>query len=191
MIPNIASGARGFTSNAFLVAGERTVLVDAGNEFDAVARVREHVDGLDAVVLTHSHPDHVGNVTALREAFGVETYGFDPDRPSVDLPIGDGDTVRLGDDDYLAVHTPGHAVDHLCLYAREPGVLFAGDLVFADGAFGRTDIEGADRGTLIDSIDRLLEVVDDDLGAMHTGHGPSVTDNPYGDIELAARAARM
>jgi glyoxylase-like metal-dependent hydrolase (beta-lactamase superfamily II) len=191
VVTNIASGARGFTSNAFLVTGERTVLVDAGNEFDAVARVREHVDALDAVVLTHTHPDHVGNVAALREAFGVDSYGFDPDRPAVDVAVGDGETVRLGDHDYLAVHTPGHAPDHLCLYAREPGVLFAGDLVFAGGGFGRTDLEGADRGTLIDSIDRLLETLGGELSVMHTGHGPSVRKAPREDIELAARAARM
>ncbi len=190
MIRNLARDARGFTSNAFLVEGERTVLVDAGNEFDVVARVREHVDDLDAVVLTHSHPDHVGTLPALREAFGVETWGFDPERPAVDHRLGDGETVRMGDGDYLALHTPGHAADHLCLYS-ERGVLFAGDLVFSGGSFGRTDLEGADRATLIESIDRLLGTVDEELAEMHTGHGPSVTDRPYATIELAAQAARM
>ncbi|MFC6836084.1 MBL fold metallo-hydrolase [Halomarina ordinaria] len=191
MIRNLAQGQRVFTSNAFLVEGERTVLVDPGNDFDVVSAVREHVDALDAVVLTHTHPDHVGNLDAVKEAFGVDAWGFDVDQPGVDHPIADGDTVRMGDHDYLALHTPGHKDDHLCLYARAPGILFAGDLVFANGSFGRTDLAEGDRATLVESIDTLHETVDDDLAEMHTGHGPSVTTTPRQDIELAGQAARF
>ena len=191
MIDNLASEYRGFTSNAFLVTGDRTVLVDVGNEFDVVGAVREHGAALDAVVLTHTHPDHVGNLDAVVEAFDIEVHGFDTDQPGVDREIGDGETVRLGDHDFRALHTPGHKDDHLCFYAAEPGVLFAGDLVFANGGFGRTDLEEGDRALLIESIELVLETIDGNLAAMHTGHGPSVTTNPFQDVELALQAARM
>ncbi|MFC6989061.1 MBL fold metallo-hydrolase [Haloplanus sp. GCM10025708] len=188
MIPNLARDVRAFTSNAFLVTGDRTVVVDAGANFDVVSKIRDHVD---AVVLTHTHSDHVGNVDAVRDAFDVETWGFDPAQPSVDHELADGDDVRMGDHDYRVLHTPGHKDDHVCLYASTAEVLFAGDLVFENGGFGRTDLDEGDRETLIRSIDRLLSVVDEDLAAMHVGHGPSVTGRPYDDIELASRAARL
>ncbi|GAB3313177.1 MBL fold metallo-hydrolase [Haloplanus salinarum] len=188
-IENLAADVQAFTSNAFLVTGDRTVLVDTGANFEVVSRVDARSDGLDAVVLTHTHPDHVGNVDAVREAFGVETWGYDPGQPSVDRELGG--TVRLGDDDFSVVHTPGHKNDHVCLYAPSTRVCFAGDLVFANGAFGRTDLEEGDRETLIRSIDRLRETVDPDLAALHTGHGPSVTTDAYATVERAGEAARM
>ena len=191
MIRNLASGVRAFTSNVFLVTGETTALVDAGANFDVVARIEAQVDELDRVYLTHTHPDHVENLPAIREAFDVETWGYDPENEYVDNAIADGETVEIGDDDYVALHTPGHKPDHLCLYAREAGICFAGDLVFENGGFGRTDLEGGDRETLIRSIDALLDVLDDDLAALHVGHGPSITERPIDDVELAARAARM
>ncbi|PSQ32792.1 flavoprotein [Halobacteriales archaeon SW_12_69_24] len=144
MVTNLAAGREVFTSNAFLVTGERTVLVDPGNDFDA----------------------------------------------AVDHAVADGETVRLGDHEYTALHTPGHKDDHLCFYAAEPGVLFAGDLVFAGGSFGRTDLPEGDRAVLAESIEYVLEAVDESLAAMHTGHGPSVTDDPDSHIEAALRAAR-
>ncbi|MFB6096358.1 MAG: MBL fold metallo-hydrolase [Haloferacaceae archaeon] len=190
MIENLAAGVQAFTSNAFLVTGERTVLVDAGANFDVVAAVEARVDDLDALVLTHTHPDHVGNADAVRDAFGVESWGFDGDHPAVDHAVADEEAVALGDDAYRALHTPGHKPDHLCFYAADAGILFAGDLIFQNGGFGRTDLDGGDRPTLIRSIDRLLEVVDPSLSAMHVGHGPSVTNDPYHHVELAAEAAR-
>ncbi|MFC6824888.1 MBL fold metallo-hydrolase [Halopelagius fulvigenes] len=191
MITNLARGVNAFTSNAFLVTGETTALVDTGANFDVVAAIREHADELDRIYLTHTHDDHVGNVEAVREAFGVETWGFDPDHPLVENEIADGETVEIGDDDYLALHTPGHKDDHLCLYSREARTLFAGDLIFANGSFGRTDLAEGHRPTLIESIDRVRETVGSDLDVMHTGHGPSVEDRAVEDIEFAGRAARM
>lgn len=189
MIANLARGVQGFTSNVFHVAGERPVLVDPGSDFDVVERVRDR-GGVEAVLLTHAHPDHVGNLAAVREAFDVPVYGFDPDVEGVDHVLADGERVAAGDHEYEVLHTPGHARDHLCFYASEAGVLFAGDLAFANGGFGRTDLAGADRATLIESIERVLSVTGPDLGALHPGHGPSVESDPYAHVELAARAAR-
>jgi glyoxylase-like metal-dependent hydrolase (beta-lactamase superfamily II) len=208
VIRNLAQGQRGFTSNAFLVAGAavmsdgadrgepaedpagRTVLVDSGSEFDVVAAVERFVDDLDAVVLTHTHPDHVGNTADVIEAFDVDVWGFEPDHRLVDHRIADGDTVELGAHSYDALHTPGHKEDHLCFHAPDAGVLFAGDLIFAGGSFGRTDLPEGDHGTLVASIERVLETVGPDLCEMHTGHGPSVTDSPFQQVQLSARAAR-
>lgn len=147
MISNIAQGVQAFTSNVFLVSGDRPVLVDA--------------------------------------------WGYDTSIEGVDHPIADEDTVQLGDDEYVALHTPGHKNDHLCFYSEPANVLFAGDLVFQNGSFGRTDLEEGDRETLIESIDRVLERIDPDLAALHTGHGPSVTADPYEHVELSARMARQ
>ena len=191
MITNLAQGVHAFTSNAFLVHGERTVLVDAGANFDVVTPLRERVDDLEAIVLTHTHPDHVGNVPAVKDAFDVDAWGYDLEQEVVDHAIEDEEVVGLGDHGYVALHTPGHKDDHLCFYAPEPEILFAGDLIFQNGGFGRTDLPEGDRTTLIESIDRVRERVGSDVRELHTGHGPSVTNDANGHVELAAQMARQ
>lgn len=189
MIENLTADLQVFTSNAFLVTGDRPVLVDTGANFDLVGALEDREADPAAVILTHTHEDHVGNVDAVTEAYSIETWGYDPDNPLVDNPIADEEAVRMGDHEYLALHTPGHKDDHLCFYARNQGILFTGDLVFENGAFGRTDLPEGDRDRLLQSIDRLLGVVDADLEEFHTGHGPSVTEEPYNHLELARRYA--
>lgn len=188
MISNLTANVDAFTSNAFLVDGEHPTLVDTGANFDAVAAVDDRETPLERIVLTHTHPDHVGTLGALREAFDPEVFAYDPD--AGDRTIADGDRIGIGDHTYEVLHTPGHKDDHVCLYAAEPGVVFAGDLVFERG-FGRTDLPEGDRATLIESIDRLADRVDADLRELHPGHGPSVTDDPHATIELAGRMARQ
>ena len=190
-VRNIAQGVSSFTSNAFLIDGERTVLVDAGNDFDATERIESATGSLDALVLTHTHPDHIGNVPDLVENFGVDVWGFDAEHELVDRAISDGDTIRLGDSGYTVLHTPGHKNDHVCLYSKGAEALFAGDLVFANGGFGRTDLEEGNRARLIESIEYLHSSVDPSLATMYVGHGPTVDTNPIHHIELALQAAKM
>jgi glyoxylase-like metal-dependent hydrolase (beta-lactamase superfamily II) len=191
MIDNLAQGVQAFTSNVFLVTGDRPVLVDTGANFDVVEAVRSRVDDLEAVILTHTHRDHVGNLESVKAAFDVDAWGFDPSIDGVDHAIADEERVQLGDHEYVALHTPGHKNDHLCFHSPAASVLFAGDLVFQNGSFGRTDLEEGDRAALVESIDRVLERIDPGLEEMHTGHGPSVTADPYDHVELSARMARQ
>ncbi|MFC7074277.1 MBL fold metallo-hydrolase [Halovenus rubra] len=191
MIQNLAARQTGFTSNTFLVTGERTVLVDVGNEFDIVDEATDYVDDVDAIVLTHTHPDHIGNLDSVVNAFDIDVWGYDTSQPGVDHELEDGGTVTLGNETYDILHTPGHKNDHVCLYGHSGDVLFAGDLVFANGGFGRTDLDEGNRRQLIESINRVADTVDETLEALHVGHGQSVTANPYHDIELALQAAKM
>lgn len=187
-VTNLSRGVDAFTANAYLVTGERTALVDAGANYDVVAAVRERVETLDAVVLTHTHEDHVANVPALREAFGVETWGFDPGNEHVDHAVADEETVRLGDATYEALHTPGHRDDHLVFVG--PDVGFVGDLVFANGAFGRTDLDEGDGDALIESVERLDNALPEGIDRLYAGHGPAIED-PAGGVAASLRAARF
>jgi len=190
-ISNLAASEQVFTSNVFLVDGDRTVLVDPGNEFDVVPKIESRTDGLDAVVLTHTHHDHIGNTGAVTEAFDVDVWGFDPDHDLVDREIEADATVALGDHDYRALHTPGHRDDHLCFLRTDGETVLAGDLVFANGGYGRTDLDEGDHPRLVESIERLLDATDDSLDALHAGHGPSAERDARHHIELALRSAQM
>lgn len=191
MFRNLAAEILAFTSNVFLVTGTRTVLVDPGANFDIVPRIERHVDDLDAIVITHTHPDHIGNTEAVVEHFDVETWGFDTDHDLVDNPIAADDTVTIGDHDFVAWHTPGHKNDHLCFYAADPKVLIAGDLIFQNGGYGRTDLEEGNHRLLVESIKLVADRTDEDLTALHPGHGPSITEAPYHHIELALQMAQF
>ncbi|MCX2818789.1 MBL fold metallo-hydrolase [Haladaptatus sp. F3-133] len=190
-VTNLAEGSTEFTSNAFLVEPDvegRSVLVDVGSDDTVLERLRDR-GGIDTVVLTHTHGDHVGILDEVRDGFGVGTWGYDASSRYVDNPLAEGDTFEMGGAGFTVWHTPGHKGDHICLYSPETGVLFAGDLVFAGGSFGRTDLDEGDRATLVGSTEKVLENADG-IDELHTGHGPSVYENARKHVEASLRNAR-
>jgi len=165
----VTADAEEFTCNAYLVSGEAPTLVDAGtmpgvDDVIADALDEAGVDGLDRVVLTHQHHDHVGQLDAVLDRFDATLYA-NAAHPRRDVAIGDGDEILVGDEPCEVVETPGHAADHISLVGDDR--VYSGDVVvyndgaFDDGSFGRTDMAGQSREVLIESLHTLLDRLPD------------------------------
>ena len=171
---NVTEDADQFTCNAYLVPGDPAVLVDAGSMPGVVDAVREHVESLDAVVVTHQHADHVGELDAVLDAFDADLYAYGDHRRRTH-ELEDGESVRIDGESFEVVYTPGHASDHVSLVGDT--ALFSGDVVvyndgaFDDGSFGRTDMAGQSRERLVESLHSLLERLPESVTHMYAGHG--------------------
>lgn len=142
-------------------ASREAMVVDPGAEGEKILeRVREREALPRWIVCTHTHPDHVGAVAALKSETGASVVlhrqeGGTPaklthrllvrlmgGRPvgKPDLLVEDGDRLDLGDAAVRVLHTPGHSPGGICLLAESH--LFSGDTLFV-GSVGRTDLPGA------------------------------------------------
>jgi len=193
-VHTVTADAETFTCNAYLVEGERTVLVDAGAMAGVEDVVAEHVDDLDAVALTHQHGDHVEQLDGVLEAFDADVYAYAEHRRRTHA-LEDGQELAIGDESFEAVHTPGHADDHLAFVSET--TLFSGDVVVHDdgafdyGSFGRTDMPGQSREELIESIERLLDRMPASVEHMYAGHGGEFHGDVRDVVETAlARAEK-
>jgi len=191
-ITNVTADAETFTCNAYLVEGERTVLVDAGAMDGVVDVIREYTDRLDAVVVTHQHGDHIAKLDDVLDAFETELYAYG-DHPRRDIELNDGEQVFIGDEAFDVVYTPGHADDHVSFVSKT--TLFSGDVVvhndgaFDYGSFGRTDMAGQSRERLIESIQTLLERMPDGVESMYAGHGEVFHGDVRDVVETALERA--
>jgi glyoxylase-like metal-dependent hydrolase (beta-lactamase superfamily II) len=173
------------------------IVVDPGDEPEKVlAVVRANGLACRAILVTHTHIDHVGGNQAVKEATGARLMLHEADLPlydhlreqsgwlggmipapvraEVDEHVAHGDRVRAGGIVADVLHTPGHTPGSLCFHVdgAEP-LLLSGDTLFA-GSIGRTDLPGGDFDQEIASIrNRLLTL--DDTTRVIPGHGPETT----------------
>jgi len=182
-IHTVTEAATEFTCNAYLLAGDSPVLVDAGTMPGVEDAIAEHVDDLDAVYLTHQHGDHVGELDAVLDRFDADLYAYG-DHPRRTGGLADGQAVDLCGDSYEVVYTPGHADDHVSFVGSER--VFSGDVVvyndgaFDDGSFGRTDYPGQSRERLIESLETILDRLPGTVSGLYAGHGDVYQADPDG-----------
>ncbi|MES1923695.1 MBL fold metallo-hydrolase [Salinisphaera sp. T31B1] len=164
-------------TNSYVLGSGPCVIVDPGvDDADHLAALRAAAPGvIAAIVITHRHPDHVGGAARLAEstgapirAFGHHNHGAYDAPLIVDEPLNDGDAIALGGMTLDVLHTPGHAADHLCLYAREARWLFAGDTVMADVTVVILPPDGS-MSAYLDSLARLRAMDIDTIAPAH-GH---------------------
>ena len=119
-------------TNTYVLDGpDGVTVIDPGPDSEPHVRaVLAAADGrVGTILLTHTHPDHLGALAALRAATGAAVYAWHaPAEPGFvpDTPLWDGDTAA----GLRAVHTPGHAADHVC-FALPDGTLFSGEHVMS------------------------------------------------------------
>jgi hydroxyacylglutathione hydrolase len=178
--------------NCFLVrpgGGDRAVIVDPGEEAPRLLQAIEAAGvQLDAILLTHTHFDHVGAVAPVARATGAPVYcpvlevpvlqdvmayipwpGFGPyESWDPEHTVAGGETLTLAGLELDVVFTPGHSPGHVTYAVRGEPALFSGDVLF-EGSVGRVDLPYGDGPTLMRSIAALLDRFDDET-VVYPGH---------------------
>jgi hydroxyacylglutathione hydrolase len=91
---------------------------------------------LDYIFNTHHHGDHVGANLQLKQQTGCKIVGSAADQariPGIDIMLGDGDLVKLGNQSFQVIDTPGHTLGHIVYYSADSQALFCGDTLFSLG----------------------------------------------------------
>ncbi len=179
-------------TNTYLVGIDEVAVIDPGpndpGHLDAVAAAGS--DRIRWILCTHTHPDHSPGAAGLAERTGAEVLAFgDRDGLRVDRELADGDTVEGTEFTLRAVHTPGHASNHLCFLLERERLLFAGDHVMDGSTVVLTPPDG-DLDQYLASLERLRDLRPS-LRAIAPAHGRLIAD-PRARLDqyLAHRRAR-
>ena len=171
-------------TNTYLVGRRDPILLDTGAGVAGyVPLLARYLAGRgwrqpSRIVLTHRHRDHLGGVSQLRARFrGIPVAKMihrDSGLPEAIDDLRDGQAVHGDGATLVAVHTPGHASDHLCFYLVEEKALFTGDVVLG----GSTTVIPLDDGDLGDYMTSLRRLLDLDVRRIYPAHGPVIEDGP-------------
>jgi glyoxylase-like metal-dependent hydrolase (beta-lactamase superfamily II) len=194
--------------NCFFVreqGSDRAVVVDPGDEAERLIAAIEAlgIRHVDAILLTHTHFDHVGAVSPLAAATGAPVYcpeletvvlanimdyvpwpGFGPfESYEADHAVKGGETLELAGLTIDVLFTPGHSPGHVTYAIRDEDAIFSGDVLF-EGSVGRVDLPGGDWATLLKSIEMLTNRFADET-TVYPGHmglttlGRERASNPF------------
>jgi glyoxylase-like metal-dependent hydrolase (beta-lactamase superfamily II) len=164
---------------------------------------------VEAILVTHTHFDHIGAVAPVAKATGAPVYcpqletqvlanimdyvwpGFGPfESYEADRTVAGGETLELAGLTFDVIFTPGHSPGHVTYAVAEHEALFSGDVLF-QGSVGRVDLPGGDWPTLLASIETLMSTYPDET-TVYPGHmgvttlGRERATNPFLS-ELAER----
>ncbi len=170
------------------------VVIDPGDEINEIQNIIErHSLRVTAIVVTHAHIDHIGGAARLHRLTGAPVYMSErdaplmgqldmqaawvgmapPEKPNIDVPVKEGDLIRLADRSFQVLDTPGHTPGSISLLLAAENKLLAGDTLFRD-SIGRTDLPGGNSRQILVSIRDKLLPLDDSLIVI-PGHGELTT----------------
>jgi hydroxyacylglutathione hydrolase len=182
----------------------RAIIVDPGEEAEKLLGAIEALGAqLDAILLTHTHFDHIGAVAPVARATGAEVWvpeaekfvladinsyvpfpGFGPfEDYEAEHTLSGGERLELAGLEIDVISTPGHSPGHVTYSIPDEEAIFSGDVLF-QGSVGRTDLPGGDWDTLLDSIRRLVDTLPPET-TVHPGHmgittlGAERASNPF------------
>lgn len=183
-------------TNAYLLGCEKTkraVIIDApmNCQEDVLTAVRSKELKVDAILLTHSHWDHIADVKTLRDQLHVSVYVHKEDAKNLEIPgtdqlplmvpiagikadhfLEEGQRIDVGNLSLEVLHTPGHSPGCVCFYLARESVLFSGDTLFR-GAIGNTQFPTSSSKQMRASLKRLASLPKETK--VFPGHGEETT----------------
>ena len=179
--------------NCFVVREQDSgsaLIVDPGEEADRLLTAVDElgIEKVEAILVTHTHFDHVGAVAPVARATGAPVYcpelerevlanimdyvpwpGFGPfESYDADHTVAGGETLELAGLKLEVMFTPGHSPGHVTYAIRDERALFSGDVLF-QGSVGRVDLPGGDWPTLLSSIQSLVDEFEPET-VVYPGH---------------------
>jgi len=193
--------------NAYVLrrdGGSKALVVDPGDEAPRLlAAIAELGVEVEAILLTHTHFDHVGAVAPVARATGAPVYcpeievpvladimsfvpwpGIGPyESYDADETVAGGERLELAGFEIDVLFTPGHSPGHVTYAIADEGALFSGDVLF-QGSVGRVDLPGGDWPTLEASLRMLVEAYPPETRVLpgHMGQttlGAELATNPF------------
>lgn len=182
---------------------KETLIIDPANSADIIKQnLNKEALKPVAILLTHGHFDHIFAAAEIANDFQMPIYASKEEiellgTPSLNLSpsigenislsptnlLSDNDVLKLAGMEVNVIYTPGHTSGGVCYLFKESKILFTGDTLF-EGTVGRADLPTSNLNALLDSLNRKLMKLPDDI-TVFPGHGGSTTignernTNPY------------
>lgn len=175
-------------TNSYLISyNDRGIIVDPGGISDKLDENIRKLNGIDYIILTHGHFDHIlevkryQNLTGAKIVIGKDEKDFPMDNSlnlcsefykkginnfSADILLKDGDTLNFNDKEIKVIFTPGHTIGSVC-YCLDNN-MFSGDTLFR-GKVGRTDLATGNENDMLNSLKKLYNLETD--YSIYPGHG--------------------
>jgi glyoxylase-like metal-dependent hydrolase (beta-lactamase superfamily II) len=172
-------------TNTWIVGQGPSVIIDPGPADDGQVRsIIDEAAGIEAILLTHHHPDHAGGAAQLAAQAGAPVRAFRPE--DRERGLQSGDVVRAGSIRLRVVPTPGHTADHVAYFLEGEGSLFTGDAVLGKGT-SVVDPPDGDVSAYVHSLHTMRAL---SPRVIYPGHGPLVLDALAKLNEYIAHRAR-
>lgn len=165
-------------TNTYLIgSGKSKILLDTGQGEPSylphlkTSLINSNTESISFILITHHHFDHIGGISQVFEILGKEIplYKFHSSESDKKyLPILNNQEFKVEGATLVAIHTPGHAPDHMSFYMPQENAIFTGDCVLG---YGTTVFEN-----LKVYMDSLSVLVDFKPKRLYTGHGPVIED---------------
>lgn len=183
------------TTNCYLIYKEsEALIVDPGAEVDKIKQALTDLNVQPlAILLTHTHYDHIGAVEEVRKTYNIPVYVAPEEKdwlpePTKNLSITAAqpvivnpadhlftpdETLTIGNFKFKVLATPGHSAGGVSFVFDEGNFVLSGDALFA-GSIGRTDLPGSEPDKLLSAIREQLFTLPQDY-IVYSGHGVQTT----------------